>query len=121
MSSTTSFKPHHVYALRKPLSPNSPFKFVLVVTNEEFAHRHRQQTVTVLLLSPTPRETDSEIRVQIQSKSNGGTATLPGDHWVAVDSLTFMPKANMFVTSGTEISELEKGMVRKKLANWLAL
>jgi len=121
MSSTTSFKPHHVYSLRKPLSPTSPFKFVLVVTDEEFAYRHRQQTVTVLLLSPTPRDTDSEIRVRIQSKSSGGTAVLPGDHWVAIDSMTFLPKANMFVTSGTEISEVEKGEVRRKMADWLAL
>lgn len=121
MSSTTSFKPHHVYSLRQSLSPTSPIKFVLVVTAEEFARRHRQETVSVLLLSPTPRDSDSEIRVQINSRNNGGTADLPGDHWVAIDSLTFMPKGNMFVTSGTEISEIEKGEVRRKLAKWLAL
>lgn len=121
MSQITSFRPFHVYTLRRPLAPNSPIRFALIITHEDFLYRHYQDIVSVLLLSPTPRATESDIRVKICCKGNGGTAHLPADHYVAVDSIFPLEKGNLILASGSEIHEREKEEIKAKVAVWLGL
>jgi len=91
------------------------------VTDDEFLHRRDQQIVSVLFMYPAPRPVETDIRVKIDCVGSGGTARLPHDHWVVVDGLTFLPKSKLMVTSGTEIREIEKKEVRRKLAAYLGL
>jgi hypothetical protein len=121
MSPVISFKPFHVYTLRETLTRTSPTKFVLVVSDEFYSNRHFQQIVTVLALSPTPPPVELDIRVQIQSRSSGGTALLPGDHWVVVEGLIPVAKLDLIETSGTPISVREGEEVCEKLKKWLAI
>lgn len=121
MSQAISVKPFHVYTLRKPLSRNSPIRFVLVVSDEFYSNRHFQQIVTVLALSPTPPPVELDIRVHLQSRSSGGTALLPGDHWVVVEGLIPVAKLDLMETSGTPISVKEEEEVCEKLKSWLAI
>lgn len=121
MSPVISFKPFHVYTLRETLNRTSPTKFVLIVSDEYLSNRHFQKIVTVLALSPTPPPVELDIRVKIQSKGSGGTAYLPGDHWVVVEGLLPVAKLDLIETSGTPISVHEEEEVKGKLMNWLAI
>ncbi|MEM9528269.1 MAG: hypothetical protein AAGA31_16775 [Bacteroidota bacterium] len=84
-------------------------------------YRHYQETVSVLLLSPTPRAVESDIRVKIHCKGSGGTAHLPADHYVAIDSVFPLQKEQLILASGTEIHEREKEEIKTKLTVWLGL
>lgn len=118
---TTYFKQYHIYNLVKPLAPNSPIHHVLIVTSDEFLYRRHQQMVTVLLLSPTPREMESEIRVKLDIKNIVGLSGSFSDYWIVVDQLLPMPKSNLILGSGLELSEISKREIANKLANWLGL
>ncbi len=121
MSQPTFIKPFHVYTLRNPLSPTSITKFVLVVSDEYLSNRHFQQIVTVLALSPTPQPVELDLRVKIECRGSGGTALLPGDHWVVVEGLIPVAKRDIIEISGTPISVQEIAEVKRKLSGWLAI
>lgn len=121
MPSATSLSRFHVYTLRSPLIPGSSIQFVLVVTNNEYVNRREHKVVSVLPLRNRVRDVESPISVKIQSIGNGGTARLPGDHFIAIDSLLPLPATRLMETSGTPISPLERQEVTRKLRDWLDL
>ena len=121
MSSKISFKHLHVYTLRKSLGNLARPQQVLLITNAAVANRHHQRTVSVLPLSAIDRRVETEIRVKVLCRREGGSAELDATHYVAIDGALPMEKRNLILASATEILEVEKREVLRKLGMYLGI
>ncbi|NJC27248.1 hypothetical protein GGR27_002761 [Lewinella antarctica] len=117
----TSFKPFHVYTLRKSLGSTTRPQRVLLITAPQFADRRQQETLSVLPLSAVNRPVESDIRVKILSPREGGSAELDCTHYCAIDGILPIQKINLIAHSGSEILEEEKREIRRKLGDYLGL
>ncbi|WP_222936027.1 hypothetical protein [Neolewinella lacunae] len=91
------------------------------MTAEKFTTRHFQQNISVLALTPRDPGVEVDVRVKINCRGNGGSAALPEDHWVVIDSIFPLRKESLIVTSATPITDVEEREVRQRLRDWLGL